>query len=94
MWEKWAVKLTPFQMYGNLGYTYLKYLNVLCLEHVIYVLINIPTILMFQRKESHVILNVEGLNDCKRVDKKLQKCDQNKEVFNDNVEWGCCGGCL
>ena len=26
--------------------------------------------------------------------KKLQKCDQNKEVFNDNVEWGCCGGCL
>ena len=94
MWEKWAVKLTPFQMYGNLEYTYLKYLNVLCLEYVIFVPINTPTILMFQRKESHVILNVEGLNDCKRVDKKLQKCDQNKEVFNDNVEWGCCGGCL
>lgn len=73
MWEKWVVKLTPFQMYGNLGYTYLKYLNVLCLGYVIYVLINILIILIFQRKESHVILNVEGLNDCKRVDKKITK---------------------
>ena len=63
MWEKWAVKLTHFQMYGNLEYTYLKYLNVSCLEYVTYVLINIPSILMFQRKESHVILNVEELND-------------------------------
>ena len=63
MWEKWAVKLTHFQMYGNLEYTYLKYLNVSCLEYVTYVLINIPSILMFQRKESHVILNVGELND-------------------------------
>ena len=73
MWEKWAVKLTPFQMYGNLEYTYLKYLNVLCLEYVIYVLINIHIILIFQKQESRVILNVEDLNDCKRVDKKITK---------------------
>ena len=63
MWEKWAVKLTPFQMYENLEYTYLKYLNVLCLEYVTYVLINIPIILIFQKQESRVILNVEELND-------------------------------
>ena len=63
MWEKWAVKLTPFQMYGNLEYTYLKYLNVLCLEYVTYVLISIPIILIFQKQESRVILNVEELND-------------------------------
>lgn len=73
MWEKWAVKLIPFQMYGNLEYTYLKYLNVLCLEYVIYVLINILITLIFQKQESRVILNVEGLNDCKRVDKKITK---------------------
>ena len=63
MWEKWAVKLTPFQMYGNLEYTYLKYLSVLCLEYVIYVPINIHIILIFQKQESRVILNVEELND-------------------------------
>ena len=63
MWEKWAVKLTPFQMYGNLEYIYLKYLNVLCLEYVTYVLINTPIILIFQKQESRVILNVEELND-------------------------------
>ena len=63
MWEKWAVKLTPFQMYGNLEYTYLKYLNVLCLEYVTYVPINIPIILTFQKQESRVILNVDELND-------------------------------
>ena len=27
----------------------------------------------FQKQESRVILNVEGLNDCKRVDKKITK---------------------
>ena len=63
MWEKWAVKLTPFQMYGNLEYTYLKYLNVLCLEYVIYVPINTHIILTFQKQECRVILNVDDLND-------------------------------
>ena len=63
MWEKWAVKLTPFQMYGNLEYTCLKYPNVLYLEYVIYVLINILITLIFQKQESRVILNVEELND-------------------------------
>ena len=63
MWEKWAVKLTPFQMYGNLEYTYLKYLNVLCLEYVTYVLINTHIILTFQKQERYVILNIEELND-------------------------------
>ena len=63
MWEKWAVKLTPFQMYGNLEYTCLKYLNVLCLEYVTYVPINTHIILTFQKQERYVILNVEELND-------------------------------
>lgn len=63
MWEKWAVKLTPFQMYGNLEYICLKYLNVLCLEYVTYVLINIHIILIFQKQESRVILNVEVVYD-------------------------------
>lgn len=50
-------------MYGNLEYTYLKYLNVLCLEYVTYVPINTHIILTFQKQERHVILKVKELND-------------------------------